>query len=107
MEPISNTPILDAIETHLRNLSPGLEHVAWERTPGNELGREDKSSWILQVPDLWGWQNEQDLKGLHPGVKALLAKIERYVAEAKQCVDITTWGVPNFVIASAGPYPDG
>jgi hypothetical protein len=105
--PVSNTPILDAIETKLRHLSPSLEHVAWERTPGNELGREDGSSWILQVPDLWGWESESALEGLHPGIKQLLAKIENYIAEARQSVDITTWGVPNFIIAPAGPYPDG
>jgi phosphatidylserine/phosphatidylglycerophosphate/cardiolipin synthase-like enzyme len=52
------TLYLDAVESGLKDVSPGLAGTVWERTSGNLLAApgEDPASWLLQVPDLWGWR---------------------------------------------------
>lgn len=95
----SKTPILDAIQAELEDVSPGLEGVVWERTPGNELD----NPWILQVPDCWG----QDVVKVNTGIDRLLKKVQDNIAAATRCVDITGWGIPSMPLAPASAFPDG
>jgi phosphatidylserine/phosphatidylglycerophosphate/cardiolipin synthase-like enzyme len=109
--PLPETPYLDAIEAELRKVSPGLEGSVWERTYGNALDAmpEDPASWILQVPDSWGWSPEDvGSRGIeNPGIRAFLAKITANIAKAERTVDITGFGVPNVIGSPAGQFPDG
>jgi phosphatidylserine/phosphatidylglycerophosphate/cardiolipin synthase-like enzyme len=95
----SRTPILDAIQAELEDVSPGLEEVVWERTPGNELD----DPWILQVPDCWG----QSVVKVNTGIDRLLKKVQDNIAGATRCVDITGWGIPSMPLAPARAFPDG
>src|SRR6185312_5100365 len=75
------TPYLDAVQKELLDVSPGLEGSVWRRTSGNafDTSGDDPASWILQVPDAWGWSGQSG--GLMPqgaaerGVKNLLERI--------------------------------
>jgi phosphatidylserine/phosphatidylglycerophosphate/cardiolipin synthase-like enzyme len=95
----SETPILDAIQAELEDVSPGLEGVVWERTTGNELD----NPWILQVPDCWG----QSVVKVNTGIDRLLKKVQDNIAGATRCVDITGWGIPSMPLAPARAFPDG
>jgi phosphatidylserine/phosphatidylglycerophosphate/cardiolipin synthase-like enzyme len=109
--PLPETPYLDAIEAELRKVSPGLEGSVWERTYGNALDAtpDDPASWILQVPDSWGWSPEDvGSQGMeNRGIRAFLAKIRANIAKAERSVDITGFGVPNVIGSPAGQFPDG
>jgi phosphatidylserine/phosphatidylglycerophosphate/cardiolipin synthase-like enzyme len=102
---------LDAVERELTLLSPGMKGKLWERTSGNSLDSAggDPESWILQVPGYWGWSPQTGVpKGeTKPGVKSLLAKVQKSIADAKRTVDITGFGVPDVVGSPASPFPDG
>ncbi|MEZ0109918.1 phosphatidylserine/phosphatidylglycerophosphate/cardiolipin synthase-like enzyme/catechol 2,3-dioxygenase-like lactoylglutathione lyase family enzyme [Catenulispora sp. EB89] len=114
------TPYLDAVQRELLDVSPGLEGKVWKRTSGNALDTADgdPASWILQVPDAWGWSGRSG--GLMPqgaakrGVKNLLERISSTISRAERCVDITGFGVDitgvgvlEGVFSPAGPFPDG
>jgi phosphatidylserine/phosphatidylglycerophosphate/cardiolipin synthase-like enzyme len=109
--PPSGTPYLDAVEAELRKVSPGLEGSVWERTYGNALDAmpEDPASWILQVPDAWGWSPEDAGSGRieNPGIRTFLAKIKANIAKAEYSVDITGFGIPGFTMSPFGEFPDG
>jgi phosphatidylserine/phosphatidylglycerophosphate/cardiolipin synthase-like enzyme len=107
---VDQVPILDAVERELKELSPGLKGIVWERTQGNALDVPEKAepdAWILQTPGLWGWTKKSELDGTHPGIAKLLAKITANISQAKHCVDISAWGIPHIPFAPAGAYPDG
>ncbi|MFB9832492.1 phospholipase D-like domain-containing protein [Actinoallomurus acaciae] len=107
----AETPYLDNIEAELREVSPGLEGSVWERTSGNALdaSEDDPASWILQVPDSWGWSaDDLGQQGPNkPGIKPFLAKLQDNISKAERSVDITTFGVPNVIFSPAGQFPDG
>lgn len=108
---VTGTPYLDAVEAELRQVSPGLRGRVWERTPGNALdtSQDDPASWILQVPDCWGWTRDSlcPQGADKPGIKKLLAKLLANISRAERTVDITAWGPPNMWPAPAEPFPDG
>lgn len=91
----SPTPHLDSVEQTLREVSPGLEGQAWERTGGNTLdtGGGDSSDWLLQTPGCWG--DSACTERL--GTQKLLAKMEENISKATGTVDIS----------SLAPFPDG
>jgi phosphatidylserine/phosphatidylglycerophosphate/cardiolipin synthase-like enzyme len=111
-QPVRKTRFLDAVVNELKAVSPGLEGTVWERTGNNMLDApEDDPSWLLQVPDLWGWSPKNgpipDGTVLHPGIKRLLAKVTGNISQAKKFVDISGWGIPGIYFSPVGPYPDG
>ncbi|AUG75440.1 phospholipase [Kitasatospora sp. MMS16-BH015] len=83
------TAHLDAVERVLREVSPGLEGTAWERTEGNALG----DGWLLQTPGCWGDAACAD----RPGTRELLARMTADVAAATRTVDVST----------LAPFPNG
>ncbi|HEX6471306.1 MAG TPA: phospholipase D-like domain-containing protein [Streptosporangiaceae bacterium] len=105
------TPYLDAVEAELKKVSPGLQGKVWERTTGNALdaSQDDPASWLLQVPDCWGWTADRPCpQGADkPGIRKFLAKVRANIAGAERTVDITGFGVPNVVGSPAEPFPDG
>lgn len=103
---------LDAVEAELNSVSPGMRGKLWERTTGNKLDlaiEGDDTSWILQVPECWGWTPVTGVpKGENkPGIKTFLVKMQDNIAKAKRTVDITGFGPPDVIGAPAGPFPDG
>ena len=114
------TPYLDAVESELRKVSPGLEGNVWSRTSGNALDTadDDPASWILQVPDAWGWSGRSGDRmpqgAAKRGVRNLLERISSTISRAQHCVDITGFGVDitglgtlENMFSPAGPFPDG
>jgi phosphatidylserine/phosphatidylglycerophosphate/cardiolipin synthase-like enzyme len=107
------TLYLDAVESELKEVSPGLTGTVWERTSGNLLASpgEDPASWLLQVPDLWGWQGAIPQGPAKPGVAALLDRIRTVISKAERCVDITGFGMLDLgiadVLSPAQAFPDG
>ncbi|GHI02022.1 phospholipase [Streptomyces cellostaticus] len=91
----SATPHLDAVESTLREVSPGLEGRVWERTSGNRLDAapDDPTGWLLQTPGCWGDAGCKD----RAGTKRLLAKMTENISRATRTVDIS----------SLAPFPDG
>jgi phosphatidylserine/phosphatidylglycerophosphate/cardiolipin synthase-like enzyme len=109
-EPRQRTyPYLDAVENDLKEVSPGLAGTVWERTSGNALdvSGEDPASWILQVPNVWGWTSMPPQGVSKPGVKALLDKIRAVISQAERCVDITGFGMLDLRASPVKPFPDG
>jgi phosphatidylserine/phosphatidylglycerophosphate/cardiolipin synthase-like enzyme/catechol 2,3-dioxygenase-like lactoylglutathione lyase family enzyme len=115
-QPATATPYLDAVERELKLVSPGLKGKVWKRTSGNAFDTlgDDPASWILQVPDDWGWTGLLPQGAEKPGVKNLLERIRSTVAQAERCVDITGFGVDitgfgalERTLSPAGPFPDG
>ena len=107
---VDQVTILDAVERELREVSPGLKGIVWERTQGNALDVPQKAepdAWILQTPGLWGWAKKSELDGEHPGITKLLARIRANIGQAQRCVDISAWGIPHIPVSPAGAYPDG
>ncbi|MCS0636687.1 phospholipase [Streptomyces sp. LP05-1] len=88
-------PHLDAVESVLRDVSPGLEGQVWERTGGNALdtGGGGASDWLLQTPGCWGDAGCAD----RPGSRQLLARMTENISRATTSVDIST----------LAPFPDG
>ncbi|MFJ3233969.1 phospholipase [Streptomyces sp. NPDC086787] len=91
----SPTPHLDNVERTLREVSPGLEGQAWERTGQNSLdtGGGDASDWLLPTPACWG----DPACANRPGTQKLLARMRNNIASATGTVDIST----------LAPFPDG
>jgi phosphatidylserine/phosphatidylglycerophosphate/cardiolipin synthase-like enzyme len=114
MEPyreVPKTPYLDAVEAELRKVSPGLQGKVWERTTGNmfDISGNDPASWILQVPDCWGWtkDNPSPQGAGKPGIKNLLIRLYAMISKAERTVDITAWGPPSVWGSPAEAFPDG
>jgi phosphatidylserine/phosphatidylglycerophosphate/cardiolipin synthase-like enzyme len=109
-EQLTETPYLDAVETELKRVSPGLEKKIWERTTGNTLdaSKDEAASWILHVPDCWGEGTRTCPKGANkPGIKKFLAKVQDNISKAERTVDISGFGVPSLALSPAEPFPDG
>ncbi|MFF2044169.1 phospholipase D-like domain-containing protein [Kitasatospora sp. NPDC058170] len=89
------TPHLDAIESVLRQVSPGLEGAVWQRTEGNSLDTPagDRAGWLLQTPGCWGDAACAD----RPGTRALLDRMTADIAGATRTVDVST----------LAPFPNG
>ncbi|MFI6295366.1 hypothetical protein ACIBEJ_27500 [Nonomuraea sp. NPDC050790] len=102
---------LNAVEAELKSVSPGMENTLWSRTAGNKLDvvGDDTASWILQVPDCWGWTTSTGVPigSEKPGIKKLLARLRHNISQASRSVDITGFGPPDMVGSPAGPFPDG
>ncbi|MFE0511622.1 phospholipase, partial [Streptomyces sp. NPDC058964] len=91
----SPTPHLDSVEQTLREVSPGLEGRAWERTSGNALdtGGGAPSDWLLPTPACWGDPACTE----RGGTQRLLTRMEENISTATRTVDIS----------SLAPFPDG
>lgn len=89
------TPHLDAVERTLRQVSPGLEGVVWQRTAGNRLDAPagDPGGWLLQTPGCWGDASCTE----RAGTKRVLDRMRENISRATRTVDIST----------LAPFPDG
>lgn len=97
---------LNAVEAELKSVSPGMEGKLWSRTAGNKFDTtgDDTASWILQVPDCWGWTASKGIPAgaEKPGIKKLLNRLRHNLAQATKTVDITGFGPPDMIGSPPG-----